>query len=371
MKQGRLGWIDYARGIAITLVCYRHVFEGSKEAGIPVGDYPFLEQFNIFLYSFRMPLFFILSGFFITGSLQKRGLKLFIESRARTILYPYFVWGVLQFTLQMLFTNYTNYHPTPSSYLDLLYRPRECAQFWYLYALFNVSVLYAFSKYVLKIPAVYNIFLGIFFFYISSQIYQRNINTGLLFDILHYYIFFSIGDFAGSYILDEKRQKSFGSVKLMALSLIPFAAGQVYFLLENLNHSTRKYMYVEFYQPFVFLLIALIGCFFIINLTFYLQKSNSFRWITVLGRHSLYIYVAHVIVFAGTRIVLHKLFGIQNVAIIMVTGIVCGLLVPVLLYRLAVRLNIRWIFTLDKNREAENRMATGTATVPAATWQKK
>ena len=36
MKTSRLNWIDYARGIAIILICYRHVFEGSKEAGIPV-----------------------------------------------------------------------------------------------------------------------------------------------------------------------------------------------------------------------------------------------------------------------------------------------------------------------------------------------
>ncbi len=363
MKSGRLKWIDYARGIAIMLVCYRHVFEGSKEAGIPVGNYQFLEYFNIFLYSFRMPLFFILSGLFISASMQKRGLKLFIESRARTILYPYFVWGVLQFTLQMLFTKYTNYHPTAASYLDLLYRPRECAQFWYLYALFNVSVLYSFSKYVLKISVVNNIILGIVFFYISALIYQRNISTGLLFDILHYYIFFSIGDLASRYILDEERQKTFGSVKLLALSLIPFAAGQVYFLLENLNHSTRKYMHVEFYQPFVFLLIALIGCFFVINLTFFLQKKDILRWITVLGRHSLYIYVAHVIVFAFTRIVLHKFFGIQNVAVIILTGMASGLLVPVLLYRLAVRLNIAWIFTLEQSRKPEISVPTGNKPV--------
>ena len=65
MKASRLNWIDYARGIAIILVCYRHVYEGSKEAGIPVKDYNFLEYANISLYSFRMPLFFIISGLFI------------------------------------------------------------------------------------------------------------------------------------------------------------------------------------------------------------------------------------------------------------------------------------------------------------------
>ncbi|RYF80999.1 MAG: acyltransferase, partial [Chitinophagaceae bacterium] len=146
MKPARLSWMDYARGIAIILVAYRHVFEGAKEAGIAVQQYEFLEYFNIFFYSFRMPLFFIISGVFITRSLQKRGLKAYTENRARTVLYPYFVWGFLQLSLQMVFTRFTNGHPTAWSYFNLFYQPREIAQFWYLYALFNVSLLYALSK---------------------------------------------------------------------------------------------------------------------------------------------------------------------------------------------------------------------------------
>jgi fucose 4-O-acetylase-like acetyltransferase len=240
MKASRLRWIDYARGLAIILVCYRHVFEGSKEAGIPVGDNYFLEYINIFLYSFRMPLFFIVSGLFITRSLAKKGLGLYVENRARTIIYPYFVWGILQLSLQMVFTKYTNGHPTPSSYLNLLYQPRECAQFWYLYALFNVSLLYALSKYFLKIPPVFNILIGLIFFYVSAVIYQDNIKTGFLFDILHYYVFFAVGDFLSSYLLDEKNHKRLESGKLLLLILIPFGAGQAYFLVENLNHTTAK-----------------------------------------------------------------------------------------------------------------------------------
>jgi fucose 4-O-acetylase-like acetyltransferase len=366
MKTPRFTWIDYARGIAITLVCYRHVYEGSKEAGIPVRDYPFLEYVNIFLYSFRMPLFFIISALFFARSMQKRGLKLYVESRARSILYPYFVWGILQLTLQMFFTKYTNSHPTVSSYLDMLYQPRECAQFWYLYALFNVSVLYSFAKYFLKLTAIHNVILGIIFFYASCLIYQQNINAGFATDILHYYIFFSLGDFLSSYLLDSKNQKYFESGKFLLVILVLFGAGQVYFLLENLHHTTSKYMHVEFYQPFIFLLIALTGCLFVISLTFYMQKKNTLKWLTVLGKHSLYIYVAHVIVFAFVRIVLSKFLGIQNVAVIILSGIASGLCVPILLYRLAVRLNMRWIFTLEKDTESEAKAPVGKVAVSPA-----
>lgn len=75
MKPVRETWIDYARGIAIILVLYRHVFEGIKNAGIAVERYLFIEHFNIMFFSFRMPLFFIVSGIFVKSSLKKEGLQ--------------------------------------------------------------------------------------------------------------------------------------------------------------------------------------------------------------------------------------------------------------------------------------------------------
>jgi fucose 4-O-acetylase-like acetyltransferase len=346
-KLPRLSWIDYARGIAIILVTYRHVFEGSKAAGIPAENYPFLEYLNIFLYSFRMPLFFIISGIFISSSFKKKGLARYIEGRARMLLYPYFVWGTLQLTLQMLFTKYTNGHPTASSYLHLFYLPREIAQFWYLYALFNVSILYVLTK-QLKFKAWHNIIIGIVFFYLSELVYQYNFNIGFVSDILHNYIFFAIGDFVSGYLLDRKNHKYFESGKTLLVMFIPFILVQAYFLLENLNHNTQKYMYVEYYQPFIFLLIAIIGCAFIINLTFYLQKKGVMKWLTYVGRHSLYIYVGQVMAFASLRILLSKVLGIENVAVIIISGIIVGVCIPLLLYRLAVKFNMRWIFTLEK-----------------------
>jgi fucose 4-O-acetylase-like acetyltransferase len=254
----------------------------------------------------------------------------------------------------MIFTSYTNGHPTVSSYLNLFYQPREIAQFWYLYALFNVSFLYALSKYYLKLSPFHNIFIGLVLFYFSSVIYQQDIKTGFVFDIFHYYIFFGIGDLASRHLLDKANQKYFESGKTLLVLIIPFAAAQTYFLLQNLSHSTLKYMYVEFYQPFIFLLIAFIGCAFVISLTFFLQKKDVLKWLKILGRNSLYIYVSHVIIFSCVRITLSKFFGIQNVAVILISCISTGLIIPVFLYKRAEILNMRWIFTLEKTENENN-----------------
>jgi fucose 4-O-acetylase-like acetyltransferase len=378
MKPARLNWIDYARGIAIILVAYRHVYEGAKQSGINVDRYQMLEYANIFFYSFRMPLFFIVSGIFISLSVKKSGIKKYIGIRAKTILYPYFIWGALQLLLQMVFAKYANGQPDPGSFLHMFYLPRELAQFWYLYALFSVSMLYLLTKFILKIPAILNLTAGGAMFYLSALLYQdalpksfiaEAIHHSFLFDLFHYYIFFVIGDLAAEFLLSQRLKEMASKGKNVALLLIFFLAAQTYFLWANLNNAADKYMYVEFYQPFVFILIALVGCSFMMFLTSWMDKRRIMPWLTVLGRYSLYIYVAHVIVFAAVRTLLTKAFGITDALIIISTGMFFGILIPVYMYRLADRFNMRWIFTLEKKRtgkaankqteEVENKLKTG------------
>ncbi len=355
IKPARLTWIDYARGITIILVVYRHAFEGLKESGLPVNNYMYLEYINIFFFSFRMPLFFIVSGVFVAASLNKRGVKKFIETKIRSILYPYFLWACLQLGLQMIFSKYTNGQPTAQTFLYLFYLPREIAQFWYLYALFNVSVLFALVKVSMRLNYLQQIGLGIGLYYISTVTYQQNISIGFLGDICHYYIFFAMGDAISNFIQNRGNFKYFESWKLSLLLLLPFTLLQVYFLTENLNYAGNKYMFVEYFQPIVYIIIALTGCAFIINLCFVLQKKNVLKWLPQLGRHSLYIYVAHVIVFASVRIFLRKVFGINDVLILLGAGILAGVIVPVLMYKLAVALNMRWLFTLEKEDNKKNQ----------------
>src|SRR5260370_3014244 len=69
-KTSRISWVDHARGIAIMLVVYRHVVIGLRRSGVAISDTMYNVQ-EVF-YNFRMPVFFILSGIFVAGSLRKR-----------------------------------------------------------------------------------------------------------------------------------------------------------------------------------------------------------------------------------------------------------------------------------------------------------
>lgn len=350
MNLKRQGWIDYARGIAIILVLYRHVFEGIKQAGVSVAAYLPVEYANIMFYSFRMPLFFIVSGFFVASSLKKRGVAQFISAKARTILYPYFLWGGLQITLQLLFSGYVNANREEMDYALLLYSPRQVGQFWYLYALFSVSVLYALGKFFLKIPAWVNLLAGLGMFYLSALLFQKNINVWFLSDILHYYVFFAVGDVASSFIHNPVNSKYTGSTKLMLWMLLPFAAMQGYYLYANLQNPSEHYDYVEYHMPVIFFVISIIGCLFIILLSHYLERKQVFKWVRVLGEHSLYIYVAHVMVMASVRIFMMHVLHITSLPVLLLTGIAAGLIVPVILYKLSKKFNMEWLFSLKPHR---------------------
>ncbi len=298
-----------------------------------------------------MPLFFIVSGIFISSSFAKRGMQKFIQTKLRTILYPYFLWGIIQISLQLIFSQYVNGPITLSSYLDLFYLPREIEQFWYLYALFNVTILYVVLKYYVKLKSWHQLLLGLILFLFSAYLYQKNIIVGFLSDILHYYIFIALGDFISKFIRDRGNWRLFESWRLFFFLIFPFILSQIYFLYANIQFPKTKYQYVEYFNPLVFLPIAMIGCAFVINVSFILQKYGTAKWLQMLGWHSLYIYVSHVIVVASLRVFLTREFETYFVPGLLVSGIIFGLAIPVLLYKIAIKINMPWIFSLEDKKK--------------------
>src|SRR5882762_1837019 len=151
LEKKRMAWVDYLRGIAILLVVYRHVLIGLQRSNMDIPSA--LVYANMIFFSFRMPLFFILSGIFIGGSIARRPLKQLIYIKFENLLYPYLVWSFIQVTLQIVLSKYTNSDRTLRDYTFILYQPRGLDQFWYLPALFNTTVIYLLLKVKLRPPS--------------------------------------------------------------------------------------------------------------------------------------------------------------------------------------------------------------------------
>jgi len=349
LSAGRLAWIDYVRGICIILVCYRHCFDGLREADLPVNDYHVLSILNVCFYSFRMPLFFIISGLFVSRSLQKKSLKDYVWGRFSIVFYPLIIWGFLQITLQILFKDYINATPSPSDYINLIIFPRNPSnnqQFWYLNALFFVGAFYAFFKVVLRFALWQQVVLGLLLYSIAGYLGYKGISFYIFPDIFHFYIYFCIGDILSSFIFKKETSHIILSPKWLITSAIFCIIMQTIFTSINMRHADDNY--VNTHMIYLFLPISLSGCALMIQLAQLLQKKDSFRWLRVVGYHSLYIYLMHLMLIAAVRIVLVRVLDITYIPLIMAIAISLGVIIPIIVYNLCIRMGAWWLFSLKK-----------------------
>ncbi|HEY0273111.1 MAG TPA: acyltransferase [Chitinophaga sp.] len=358
LQNSRLPWIDYARGIAILLVLYRHIYEGITRAGIGNGQYAYLEHANIIFYSFRMPLFFIMSGVFVRKSLQKRSVGALIKNKFNILLYPYLLWCVIQITLQILLNKYVNADRGLIDYGYIFVYPRRIDQFWYLYALFNVSALYILTSQLLKLRIWQQLILGFAMYMLSSYVSIHHIDLGFLHDILRFYGFFALGDLISEKLLDKSMYKYYSSWRAFLVLLPVFAVSQYYFLHKNLQMGGN--MYVEEYEPLLFAVISMAGCAFMVNIAFLLQRYAVLKVLRIVGFHSLYIYVSHVLVASACRIVLVKVLGIQSVPLLLVICLIFAAVIPILLYRTAMYFGAWWLYSLERPREQKSAATPNT-----------
>ena len=309
-----------------------------------------------------MPLFFIVSGIFLGGALRKKSVNEYIAGRFRTLVWPLLLWGSIQVTLQLIFKDYVNVDRKPEDYLNLLIKPREIEQFWYLHTLFLTGSLYAIMKVWGKFKILHQVMLGILLYSITGvSRYYDLFEHVFIFDIFFYYIFFAVGDYFGSIILDPKNFKVFSSTKTFLIFTPLFFALELYFTNINLAHGIgsgyrQPDYYVQNQMPALFLIVGLVGGAFLIHCSFLLQKMNVLKFIRVVGYYSLHIYVIHLAITAGTRIFFRHVLQYDNFFVLLITSTILGIGVPILVANTTEKMGMWWLFTLkNPNQDKRNK----------------
>ena len=100
----RIEWVDYAKGIGIILVVYAHLLSSGYHAGLDIKESFFFFSDSL-VYSFHMPLFFLLAGLFAGQSYLKRGVKSFLVHKVQVLGYPCLIWSVIQLVVECFFSN--------------------------------------------------------------------------------------------------------------------------------------------------------------------------------------------------------------------------------------------------------------------------
>ncbi|WP_372755664.1 acyltransferase family protein [Labilibaculum sp.] len=193
MKQ-RLEYVDQMRGIAII----GHLIQFNDLAGGTQN--PLFE----FIYSFHMPLFFMISGYIankVTNIHNFRSYGNFILKKFRTLLVPLFVWSLI--INKFFFSAHWSFI-TLDDIKNVILNPG----LWFLKTLFEIFLVYGLFQLVsMRIDKQNKLFLDIFLLVIILSILFGGyllVNNSYFGSLLLYTISFYTGVFISKYAWIEK-----------------------------------------------------------------------------------------------------------------------------------------------------------------------
>ncbi len=279
----RLEYVDQIRGFAILLVIVGHLIQFNQIGG---GDSNPL--FNV-IYSFHMPLFFMISGY-IGSKVSKvsslQGYGLFLLKKAKVLLIPYFFWRLV--INKYFLTAEWSQVVSIDAIGDAIIHPRLL---WFLPMLFEIFI-----------------FFGAFLLVSSWVMKRANIVRDLILVVSIILMIIS-----GIFLIDKSH---FTSLSLFAFSFFTGVMVSRHKMIENLMLS--RWVFLLFLVSFL-----VFACHWkaggdygddiykvIISVSAFISVMNIFRkikWnaifsqqLMLIGRESLVIYVVHFhLVFLG------------------------------------------------------------------------
>lgn len=285
-QNNRIHWLDAWKGFAMLLVVLGHIADGYLDAGLFPEKEQLLQGIYDVIYSFHMPLFFLLSGytFYVAYAKKRKEQSAGFRLQLLNLAAVYVLFSVFQWAVKMLFAGQVNSAYTLKNLLLLPVKAMD--PYWYLYVLLFLYVISWFMEKE-KYPEIWKVvfFLGIHFL-------SDLVPDSIFFEIkrtLYYSFYFYLGIF-------------------LAKKVAPWLAGRL--------------------QSFIVRY----------------QKIPKVGILSFLGRYSMEIYVLHCFITAANRLILIKL-GITNFYINIVVNGTMAILLPVLAAVILKKLRLHtWFF---------------------------
>lgn len=284
--KGRIRWLDAWKGFAMLLVVLGHIADGYLDAGLFATHETQLSWLYRVIYSFHMPLFFVLSGytFYVAYAKKRKERTAGFRVQLWNLAAVYVLFSVLQWGVKMLFADLVN-----SSYTlrDLLLIPIDTMDpYWYLYVLIFLYFIGWFMERG-KQPEVLKLF-----FFLGISFLSEFVSKSIFFELkrtLYYSFFFYLGIF-------------------LAKSVAPWLA-------ERCSGFLSVY-----------------------------RKFPRIGILSYLGTYSLEIYVLHCFITAANRVILIKL-GVTGFYLNVIVNLLLAMGLPVLAAIIIKKLKLHaWVF---------------------------
>lgn len=286
-KFNRIDWIDQVKGLTIFLVVYGH-------------NFPITEKY---IYSFHMPLFIMVAGFFhpSKGNIQD------LKKRFKHIILPYFLWASFLFFVWYIIggkmgESAEHQLSVSKNFLGIFYA--QGGRFymdwgiplWFLPSIFMTFFFY----YLIQKIENHSIKLFVLILLISvSFIFTRIYNINLPFSIniaLVSLLFYAFGNLLFNKINDlNQKQSIFFSIVFGLFNLF----------LYNLNDKVDMYRSI-YGNEFLFIINGITGSLFII---FLFKSFPKLKFLGFIGKFSLVILALQLLAMSAIKLFLWKIIG--------------------------------------------------------------
>lgn len=322
--------VDVARGIAIIGVVFAHVERGLRASHLASGAWIIALDLVLDLYVFGV--FVFLGGVFVPKSVSKRSVRTYMSERIFQFSIVYLIWMVLQGSVLLLAARMVN---NPGSISSVLKVWAPTGQLWYLPFLVIVTLVFVplrpwqpeRAPWILGLAALVSVaFWGLDGGVIGTQ------GLGII-------VFFVAGMCVGVDRL-QSVLRSIPSGAAWVGGLGVFAVGVVISLYVPLTGPTYGWeaRTVSTVAVGVALTVVMSA-----SVLVFARAARSWGFVALCGRRSLDIYLAHILLASGTRIILVKL-GVHSLWLLIPVCFAVGLLGSLVVSTALRRIGLGWVF---------------------------
>ena len=283
MKKERIEWIDQVRGFAILLVVLGHVIGGLDQIGGGIEN-----EVRMAIYSFHMPLFFMVSGLLAKdlSRLSAKESRKYVIKQIIALYVPYLIWGYI-FWLVKYFIYSGNEQTTLVEGLRIPIDRSAWIPGWFLLALLVIRIIDLIIDKTCLASPVFQIAMWSIICVIGYMTHLDAISLGF-----RYGIYYESGKF-----FNARYKKEYTPVLLML-----FFVGFILFDSSLINHLSEIIMAIGICFPILFI---------------FESSDSQLSILNKFGKNSMIIYVMQAYFTIPARIILQRLH-VSNLAVFVI-----------------------------------------------------
>ena len=316
---GRVDWVDYAKGICIVMVVMMHSVLGVEAAA---GETGFMHVLVAFAKPFRMPDFFLISGLFLSLVID-RDWRSYLDRKVVHFAYFYLLWVTIQFGFKApSFAAETSWSHVGMMYLESFIEP--FGTLWFIYLL---PIFFVVTKLSRRSPPL-AIWIA------AAALEMMHVATGwtVIDEFCARFVYFYSGYlFADQVFALSDRACARPALALSALAAWALANGG----LVALGLSE---------WPVISLALGFAGAIAIVTIGTLLARAQLLNALRFCGEHSIVIYLAFFLPMAFTRTLLLKTGLIHDIGTISLLVTVAGVLGALAVWRVALAIKADFLF---------------------------